>query len=102
MISRNPRWTAPRKSSCRKVDDGWGMETIAEGQLEMPRSMPTSAVPTMPIRIAPLNFSRHQDQRQDEAEASRLHFAVGEASQADKRSGDWPPRVSRFAVRQMR
>ena len=39
-ISRNPRWMAPRKSSCRKVDDGCGMETIAEGQLEMPRSIP--------------------------------------------------------------
>ncbi len=33
-----------------------------------------------------INFSRHQNQRQDQAEAGRLHVAVGKTSQADKRS----------------
>ena len=32
------------------------METIAEGQLEMPRSIPSSAVPIMPKRMPPLTF----------------------------------------------
>ena len=34
-----------------------------------------------------VDLSRHQDERQDEAEAGGLHFAVGKTSQADKRSG---------------
>src|ERR1700675_2799006 len=55
-ISRKPRWMAERKSNCKNVEDGCGMEKIAEGQLEILRSMPSSAVPTIPIKMAALIF----------------------------------------------